>query len=417
MTQNNFDRVSWADPTLVDLFQKMYEQIDGIETLTASTMTVLDQVQERICQLESSEERQSPEAFTTATSTIHQSFLHQHALLREIFDHLHQRIYQLNTLYRLSSHFGDKISGEAVLATAIESVWQKIPLRFAVILLGETELGPYTYQAMRGVSDSVKYLQQDCPFPLWGILARALLPRLDDDEPDCLLVKDIAAENLPLATEFPWMPRDGALLILPLRAEKQAQGAILLGCDKFEPFAEPPLRNDFLAIAQHTVRALQLTQMQQELNARSGHLLSLQLFTKSIASVTTHERLVDTLTESISDALGHVDVTIMVGQKIWHRGIYGEQAIPTHIRNIIDWAMQAGQPIFYDFDDAGGTLDQFYYNDTGNALVVPILRNEQTQGAIQVVAQERQHRFEDGDMIILRTIANCAAIVLQSIKN
>jgi GAF domain-containing protein len=268
---------------------------------------------------------------------------------------------------------------------------------------------------MRGVADAWQYVHNSCPFPLWGVLARALLPRLNPDEPDLLIIRNIAQENLPLAEEFPWIPRNGSLMILPLRADKHAQGAILLGSKEVNAFADELLCADYLAIAYQTARVLQLAQMHLELNERSGQLLSLQLFTKSLATAHNYDKLVDVLVEGIFEAMGRVGVSVIFNDQLWHREIDGTTVIPPHSRRIIDWSMQAGQPIFYDPEDSEGSLERFYYNESGHALVVPILRNERTQGAIQITTTSANRRFEEGDMIVLRTIANCAAIMLRDL--
>ena len=114
--------------------------------------------------------------------------------------------------------------------------------------------------------------------------------------------------------------------------------------------------------------------------------------------------------------MGRVGVSILFGQQSWHRELHGSSELSDHARRIIDWAMQAGQPIYYDPEDSEGSLERFYYNESGHALIVPIVRNERTQGAIQVTT-DGTRRFEEGDMIVLRTIANCAAIILHDIES
>lgn len=412
MTQDKRNKAQWTDPTFTDLLQQMLHQVNAVSTLTNNTVMLLTTLQEKV-----SDNTTAGKEINTAITALQQSAHQQQSVLQKTFTQLEERIHQLSILLTIANQYGEMIGLDQVLATSIDAVWQKMSLRFAAIILGETELGPYTYYATRGIANSSQFLYKTCPFPLWGILARALLPRLNEDEPDYLLINDICGEKLPLQEEFPWMPRDGSLLILPLRAEKRAQGAILLGHEKVNAFHDPVLREDFLAIARQAERVLQLTQMQQELNTRSGQLLSLQLFTKSIAGAKNYDKLVDLLVESIGEALGQVGVTIIFSQQIWHRDTDGHETIPPHIRRIIDWTMQAGQPIFYDPEDTEGSLERFYYNETGHALIVPILRNEQTQGAIQIRTKESSRRFEEGDMIVLRTIANCAAIMLQDINH
>ncbi|MCB0082838.1 MAG: hypothetical protein KDE47_17985, partial [Caldilineaceae bacterium] len=219
-----------TDRTIFRLFQQLQDEIaalDKVATTVAGTVTAT--------------------AYSTVNGARPDGDLHLGANSEEIFvnlqrslesqkETLHQssrrlqeRVNQLEMLYAIANQYGDATNTDHVLATAMDAIWQKIPLRFLVVILGESELGPYHYHAMRGVASAFQYVRNSCPFPLWGILARALLPRLDPDEPDYLIVKNIADENLPLVDEFPWMPRTGSLMILPLRVDKRARGAILLG--------------------------------------------------------------------------------------------------------------------------------------------------------------------------------------------
>ena len=127
---------------------------------------------------------------------------------------LQQQMIQMNLLYSINDLHGTRVSKDRVIETALEAIWQKNPLRFAVVVLGESELGPYSYQKLRGVPEAWQYLNQKCPFPLWGVLARALLPRLDPNEADYLVINNVAAAKRPLPEEFPWMPLDGSLMII-----------------------------------------------------------------------------------------------------------------------------------------------------------------------------------------------------------
>ncbi len=416
MAADNVNAVQMTDQHVNRLIKDVLDQIDALDTVTDTIAGVLAATDREKTQNDCADtEALSVAKIEQILATIQQTIENRRNLLRQSSRQLQQRIRQIDILYAIANQYGESIGTERVLLTAMDAVWQKMSLRFAVVILGETELGPYYYQSMSGITDAWQYINNICPFPLWGVLARALLPRLNPDEADYLIIKDIARENLPLVEEFPWLPRNGSLMILPLRADKRIQGAILLGSQAVNAFADEVLCADYLTIAQQTARVLQLAQMHHELNERSGQLLTLQLFTKSIATAHNYDKLVDVLVEGIFEAMGRVSVSIIFNEQLWHRTIDGSTVIPPQSLRIIDWAMQAGQPIFYDPDDSDGSLERFYYNDSGHALVVPILRNERTQGAIQIITNRTNRRFEEGDMIVLRTIANCAAIILRDL--
>jgi GAF domain-containing protein len=416
MASETLSAVQMTDQTINVLLQQLFNQIAALDSITDAVADILAANQSTNATAESSmgATTTSPLSSDILTTVQHSIDLHKQDLHLSS-QRLQQRVRQLEILYAIANQYGEASSLDRVLTTAMDAVWQKARLGFVVIILGETELGPYFYHSMRGVPNAWQYVQHPCPFPLWGILARALLPRLNPDEPDYLVVKNIAKENLPLPEEFPWLPRTGSLMILPLRVEKRASGAILLGSPLINAFADRELCVDYLAIAEQTAHMLQLTQMHHELNERAGQLLSLQLFTKSIAAAHNYDKLVDVLVEGIFEAMGRVGVSIIFNNQVWQRTTDGLQTPRHHSQRIIEWAMQAGQPIFYDPEDSEGSLERFYYNDSGHALVVPIVRNERTEGAIQITSDSQGRRFEEGDLIVLRTIANCAAIMLRTV--
>lgn len=393
------------------------------QNITALFQQVSEEV-DRLIQLTEMSYRMSAEHQVTAGAIIangtespqwqvlHRQVGDQQQRLQGTLKQLRQRMNQLELLQSITDYGDAHVQTSAVLEASMNAVWQKASLDFAVIVLGEAELGPYTYQSMRGVPDGWRYLGKICPFPLWGVLARALLPRLDSDEPDYLLIQDIYATKRPRAEEFPWMPTDGSLMILPLRTQERMVGAFLLGREMTNGFIDQELCYDYHAIAQTTARILQVAQMRHELNQRSNQLLSLQLFTKSIASVRNFDTLIDILIEGIGETFGRVEVLVYMNDQLWSKEVSSYQELAPHVRSLLDWTMQAGQPIFYDPNDNTESLERFYYNESGRALVIPIIRNDRTLGAVQMVAKEAARHFEEGDLIVLRTIVNSVAIVL-----
>lgn len=354
---------------------------------------------------------------------------------------LRQRIDQLNLIYDITSQLNDQVSLNQVIELTMDAMWQKAPLNFAVVILGDTELGPYHYQNMRGVSDSWRFLGRECPFPLWGVLARALIPHLDPAKPDYLIVDNLLVEHRPLQEEFPWMKLEGSLMILPLRIQKTVTGALLLGRNEVNGFSDAALCEDYTEIAKSAARALQLAQMHQELQERVSQLVDLQLFTRSLTNANSFDETIRLLTQGVIEMAGKATVSIILDQafgqtpaqdgssinqiknpafelqsfKVYAASISENQnttELSGQVYRLVEWAIQAGQPVFYNPHEIVESPEQFYYNESGRALLVPIVKDERTIGIIHVVAPDRPKRFDEGDMVVLRTIANTASIML-----
>ncbi|MBX3014732.1 MAG: GAF domain-containing protein [Caldilineaceae bacterium] len=401
------------EQTITVLFQQVLEEVEYLSQLTE--LTVRAPAEYPLARPSAAEPSliNARESLDVAQEQgVQRQLAEQQQKLQLRLKQLRQRMNQLELLKSITDHCDAHVQIVEVLDAGMNAVWQKAHLDFAVIVLGEAELGPYTYQGMRGVLDEWRYLGKICPFPLWGILARALLPRLDSDEPDYLLIQDIAATKRPGPEEFPWMPKSGSLMVLPLRTQERVIGAFLLGREQINGFVEQELCQDYHAIAHTTARILQVAQMRFELNQRSSQLLSLQLFTKSIAAVRNFDTLIDSMIEGIGETFGRVEVLVYMNDQLWSKEVAAYQELPAHVRSLLDWTMQAGQPIFYDPDDSTESLERFYYNESGRALVVPIIRNDRTLGVVQIVARETARHFEEGDLIVLRTIVNSVAIML-----
>lgn len=402
------------------------------QTITVLLQQILEQVEQLGALTEVSQRRLANHEATLTNGAFRgdeyqrQSLLQQQAgwqqqHLREQMKQLRQRIHQLELLQRITEYTDVHVDVANVLEVGLDVVWEKTPLRFAVFILGEAELGPYTYKSLRGVPDAWRFVGKSCPFPLWGVLARALLPRLDPDEPDYLIIRDIQSAKRPRAEEFPWMPLDGALMILPLRtqeralptrSQEQVVGAILLGAENTTGFDDAELCQDFYTIAHTLARILQIANLRHELDERANQLVSLHLFTRSLTAIHSFDALIENLINGIHETFGRVDVLIYLNERLWAKEASSYNELPLYMRSIIDWTMQAGQPIVYNPDDNAESLERFYYNEAGRALVAPIIRNERTLGVIQIVALEAQRQLEEGDMIVLRTIANVIAIML-----
>ena len=433
--------------SIITLFQQLSERLDAIVAMFGA-------VRASVTHYRSSRRVTENDSAMVINSIAEatQDFAHIGAGLDDALRQLRQRIDQLNLLHDITSQLHEQASLDQVIELMMDAMWQKSPLSFAVVILGDTELGPYHYQNMRGVSDSWRFLGRECPFPLWGLLARALIPHLNPDKPDYLIVDDMHTEHRPLQEEFPWMKLEGSLMILPLRIHKAVTGALLLGRSEVHGFENADLCEDYAEISQSAARALQLAQMYQELDKRVSQLVGLQLFTRSMTGVHGFDPIIDGLTQGVIDMVGKAMVHIILDERsidaekqAKRATLGGENTIAEHpptvqplldipalkiymsstvehqkltdlpapVNRLVGWTMQAGQPVFYDPNEVE-SAEQFYYNETGRALLVPIVNNDRTIGVMHVVAPDRAQPFDEGDMVVLRTIANTAAMMLSS---
>ena len=92
------------------------------------------------------------------------------AIVRDV----RRRLDQIGLLYDTARRFSRQLPLRQVLDLTLDTLGQQAQYSFVVVLVGETELGPYYYQEMRGVVDAHRFLGRQCPLPLWGELARAL---------------------------------------------------------------------------------------------------------------------------------------------------------------------------------------------------------------------------------------------------
>ena len=425
--------------SVITLVQQMSEQVESLQAMLDSVRLSLSHYRATATLVENAH-LITLEAIEQATEAFDQVNVNLAESLRK----LRQRIDHLNLIYDITSQLNDQLSLNQVIELTLDAMWQKAPLSFAVVILGDTELGPYHYHNLRGVSDAWQFSGKECPFPLWGILARALIPQLDPARPDYLIVNDIHAEHRPLPEEFPWMKLEGSLMILPLRIQKTVTGALLLGRSEVNSFSDADLCEDYVEIAKSTARVLQLSQIHRELQERVSQLVGLQLLTRSLTNTKHFHEVLQVLTQSLGEIAGKATVSLILDSRVTQRSQVESRpslsenssfgpaqlkvyTVPIHenqkavelspyLVRLVGWAIQAGQPVFYDPQENSESPEQLYYNESGRGLFVPISNNDRTIGVIHIVAPDRPQRFDEGDMVILRTIANTVAIMLNHIN-
>lgn len=417
---------------------------------TSSLASLAGLISERLAQLESSLNAAASSGHTQPTekvSPVESSSeplqdravaMDSVAALARVQD-LQRQIDRVLFLQNCASLFASSLALPALITQLMDEVWQRNRLTFAALVLGESELGPYYYQDLRGVIDARRYLKKQCPLPLWGELAHALVRRLNLEEPDYLLIDDMAATGRPTPEEFPWMPRSGALIILPLRKKSTAIGALLLGRIQVNHFVDLELRLELIEFTEIMARAIIGAQIQEELNARVEQLAGLQLFSRSIATSASFAGLLTNITEGITELMGAGTVLLafnrlLIGSELLHllletpgvriyQNLIGigiaavdqPLALFTRLHRLLTWTADAGQPLFFDPTQQVDSPEDLYYNETGRALMTPIAIGDSALGALYIEAPSTLLAYDEGDMVVLRTATNAFAIALQQI--
>ena len=351
---------------------------------------------------------------------------------------LQRQIDRVLFLHTISSA-DDDLGLAEVISTMMDALWQREQFAYGCIVLGESELGPYTYQDIRGVLEPRRYVGKKCPLPLWGELAHALVRRLDPEEPDYLVIDDIAATGRPTTEEFPWMPRNGSLIILPLRKETVAIGALILGKVQAIAFNDPELRMELVEFSDALARAVIGAQTRQELDERAGQLVGLQLFTRSIATPMSLHGLLATVIEGIAELMGAASVLFAFqrthlqpqlrrlleetpGARTFQDfigvgvvSIDEPMSVFSSLYPLFVWAIDAGQPLFFDPTQRIELPEDLYYNEVGQALIVPVAIGDVALGSLYIESSAAKSSFDEGDMIVLRTATNAIAIALDRI--
>lgn len=357
------------------------------------------------------------------------------AAVREV----QRNIDRLLFLYACTSHFASQLSLSEAITRLMDTLWQRDQFAFAALVLGESELGPYYYQELRGVIDTRRYHKKQCPLPLWGELAHALVRRLDPEEPDYLIIDDIAAAGRPTPEEFPWMPHNGSLIILPLRKENVAIGALILGRPMIDGFAELEPRLELVEFAAIAARTVVGAQLQEELHERAGQLVGLQLFTRSIATPDSFHGLLASVIEGINELMGAASILFAFHRALvsppllqllqetpgarTYQNLIGIGIVASDeplvlfakLYRLLLWTLDAGQPLFFDPALPIESPEDLYYNEAGRALTVPIMIGDSPLGVLYIEAPPSLPGYDEGDMVVLRTATNAIAIALQPI--
>jgi len=349
---------------------------------------------------------------------------------------LRRSLDQVSFLYDTSHRLVQNLPLRDVLALLMDTLWRR-QYSFVVILLGETELGPYIYHEMRGVVDPLRFLGKQCPLPLWGELAHALVRRLDPQEPDYVVISDLANSSRPRPQEFPWLERDGSMMIVPLRKDHIAMGALILGRRSVDGFSDGESCAELVEIAGVAAMALYNAQVRHELQERADQLVGLQLFTRSLPAAGPTRDLLVTAAIGIADLLVNTEVFIMLLSKycpalpaaapvphivhlpwsdlciVGSRSQPGADLLNVALYRLIGWTIEAGQALFFNPHQEYAAPEDLYYNEVGQAMLVPLSSGEDALGAIFTVSRDPSRHFDENDMVVTRTMANMVAALVK----
>ncbi len=368
---------------------------------------------------------------------------------QELLAKLERKLAQQEQLQEITAQFKERLSLDDAISMTTDIIWQMPEVDFVAVLIGEGELGPYQYVGVRGAENPLALLGQSCTLPLWGVLAQTVVRKPEAGEPDFMLIDDIEQENRPRPQEFPWLPRRGSVMIFPMREEnKRAFGAILLGSHTPGALHKPGLWRHFSAIVAWATRAIRDALYQEQTTRWVNQLVSLQLFTRKITGQRDVEEILLTLGTELQEMFGEIALHVFLesgsagltqeaeSQRIpvTHVTEYGVQlaiySVSRHwmddsqfvrtpkLLRLVNWVLEAGQPIFYEPDEPIVDPTELYYRDRGHALLVPIASSENGSpvGVIRVSATERVKPFNESDMVVLRTVTNSVATALSNAR-
>ncbi|MCL4834634.1 MAG: GAF domain-containing protein [Caldilineaceae bacterium] len=334
--------------------------------------------------------------------------------------------------------FARQLSGEMGFNEAIHiglgALWQLPEIDGAAVVLGEDELGPFYYVGLRGIDDPFAYVGQECPLPLWGTLAHALVHQPSAYGLDQLIIDDIAAEGKPQPDEFPWLARQGSLLVVPLRGRGRAIGAVILHSSRPATFQNTNQQQFLYALVNYLARALLETKTHEQSARWVRHLVSLQLLTRTMTGVTSVERMLRVLCDEATDMFGPVAVHLFLqaDQEVGHKYAafchYTDQQQLTpkkedsfvcsaELALLLSWVSEADQPLFVDPQATEQSPESLYYRESGHGVLVPVFVSpEAACGVLLLLGSGTTRPFDESDLIVIRTIANSASVAIGNVR-
>ncbi len=347
-------------------------------------------------------------------------------------DALNSELKNNHNLMRFLGEFAQKFNGEMSFSEGVnfglEALWHLPEIDSVAALLGEDELGPFRYVGMRGIDDPFAFLGKESPIPLWGILAHALVHRPAPGTLDCLSINNILDEGKPLPEEFPWLPAQGSLLVVPLRGSGKTIGSVILYSRRIAAFRDENRQRFLYVTVGYLSRALLEIRIHEQSVRLVRHLLSLQLLTRTMSSLNSIESILGVLREESTDMFGAVTVHLFLrsaptvaGERPTfclyadpHSNEQEEKFIRSpDLRRLLLWVTEAEQPLFVDPQMAIQSPEALYYRENGHGLLVPIFGSAETAGGVLLLLTPAAARpFDEDDLTVVRTIANSASAAI-----
>lgn len=354
----------------------------------------------------------------------------------------------LDLLCDAAELFHGTLSLQETVNLTLDILWRTEEVDQVAVVLGEQELGPFWYMGLRGVQQVHAFLGQECPMPLWGVLARAVVHRPQEGEPDCLIIDNIQAAGQPRPDEFPWLHHQGSLMILPLRSGQETQGALLLASRRTHIFRQNTLRRYIYALAAIASRSLREAHLRERLHHHVHSLTSLHLFTRNLLAASRLDQALQQAQAELMDLFGSLHLYLVVeggdsfalflepeprasGRLQVQRLSSGltlagfaplspeEKKLfqTADFRQVFQWALQADQPLFLNLGDAQSHSQDLYYRESGHVVLVPLEAQSQEQGrqGLLFCATGRPTPLDEDDLVVLRTMANSLAMRLQTL--
>jgi GAF domain-containing protein len=83
------------------------------------------------------------------------------------------------------------------------------------------------------------------------------------------------------------------------------------------------------------------------------------------------------------------------------------------LHRLVMWTIEAGQALFFNPQQEYAAPEDLYYNEAGQALLVPLSSGDDALGAIFAVSRDPSRHFDENDMVVVRTMANIVAAVIK----